>query len=141
MNRNLWIILTVLVILIGGYVLITRSNNSSPTITPTPTPISQVSSTPEATASPTLTEKETNINMSNFSFVPSTVTITKGTKVTWTNNDSVRHDAMSDPGREMFKSQLLEQGQSYSFTFTDAGTFDYFCSVHLNMKGGITVTE
>jgi plastocyanin len=64
--------------------------------------------------------------------------ITVGTTVTWTNMDSAPHTATSSGN---FQSDRLDQGASYSFTFEEAGTFDYFCEFHPNMTSTITVTE
>ena len=64
--------------------------------------------------------------------------ITVGTTVTWTNMDSAPHTATSSGN---FQSDRLDQGQSYSFTFEEAGTFEYFCEFHPNMVSTITVTE
>ena len=61
-----------------------------------------------------------------------------GTTVTWTNMDSAPHTATSSGN---FQSNRLDQGQSFSFTFEEAGTFDYFCEFHPNMTSTITVTE
>ena len=64
--------------------------------------------------------------------------IAAGTTVTWTNNDSAPHTATSSGN---FQSDKLDQGQSYSFAFEEAGTFEYFCEFHPNMVSSITVTE
>ena len=61
-----------------------------------------------------------------------------GTTVTWTNMDSAPHTATSSGN---FQSDRLDQGASFSFTFEEAGTFDYFCEFHPNMTSTITVTE
>lgn len=77
----------------------------------------------------------------NFSFKPSTVTIAVGDTVTWTNQDSgVPHTATSDQGSAVrWDSGLLNTGQSYSFTFHQAGTFTYHCAVHPYMTGTVIV--
>lgn len=61
-----------------------------------------------------------------------------GTKVTWTNNDGAPHTVTSDSGA--FGSQTLNQGNTFSFTFTSAGTFPYHCAFHPGMKGTVIVT-
>jgi plastocyanin len=75
------------------------------------------------------------VNIQNFAFAPETLTVKKGATVTWTNNDSAPHQIKSDT----FNSDRLSGGQSFSFTFNDAGTFDYICSIHPSMKGKIIV--
>lgn len=75
------------------------------------------------------------VNIQNFAFSPSSLTIKKGTTVTWTNNDATPHQIKSGT----FNSVLLSKGQSYSFTFDNAGTFDYSCLPHPSMTAKIIV--
>lgn len=63
--------------------------------------------------------------------------IAVGTTVTWTNMDSAPHTATSSGN---FNSDRLDQGQSFSYTFEEAGTFEYFCEFHPNMVSTITVS-
>ena len=77
----------------------------------------------------------TTVNIQNFAFNPRTSTIKKGSTVTWTNNDSVTHQIKSDT----FNSTPLSTGQSFSFTFTTAGTYAYSCAIHPSMTGQIIV--
>ncbi len=78
-----------------------------------------------------------SVSIKNFSFDPAALTISKGTAVTWTNNDSVAHTATADGGA--FDSGNLDQGKSFSFTFNQSGTFAYHCAIHPYMKAQITV--
>lgn len=89
----------------------------------TPTPI-QVS--PKASIS---------VNIRNFAFTPATLTVKKGTTVTWTNADSAPHQIKSSS----FNSEILNNGQSFSYTFNDVGNFDYLCAIHPYMVGKIVV--
>lgn len=100
-----------------------------PVITP---PV--VSQPPAPPTNGTQTE-HVSIAIQNFAFDPQTKTVAKGATVTWTNNDSVPHQIKSTT----FNSGMLAQGQSYSFTFNAAGSFDYICSVHPSMTGTIIV--
>ena len=75
------------------------------------------------------------ISIKNFAFSPATLTIKKGATVTWTNSDSAPHQIKS----ATFNSAALNQGQSFSFTFNTAGTFDYSCAIHPSMLGKIIV--
>lgn len=77
------------------------------------------------------------VRIANFSFGPNELEIKVGTTVTWTNEDSVAHTATSDDGS--FDSGSLRQGSSYSFTFSEPGTFSYICTFHPSMTGTITV--
>lgn len=73
----------------------------------------------------------------NFAFNPDTLTVPVGTTVTWTNKDSAVHNVISDTGA--FGSENLNQGNSYSFTFTQGGDYPYICTIHPSMKGTIIV--
>jgi len=77
------------------------------------------------------------VDVKNFSFNPSSLTVSKGTKVTWTFDDSAKHNVTDS--KNTFKSSDLSGGGKYSFTFTNAGTYSYICSIHPYMKGTITV--
>lgn len=81
---------------------------------------------------------EINIDIKNYKFNPETITISKGTKVTWTNNDSVPHLIKSDSD-VVFKSSRLDPGQTFSFIFTNIGIINYHCEIHPTMKASITV--
>jgi plastocyanin len=78
------------------------------------------------------------IELKGFAFNPADASVKVGTKVTWTNSDSAAHNVLADDGS--FKSATLNQGDSYSFTPKKAGTFDYVCTFHSNMKARLTVT-
>ena len=80
------------------------------------------------------------VSISNFTFSPTDVTVKKGTKVTWTNNDSVAHTVEFDTDG-IQKSETLGGGGTFSFTFNDEGTFNYICGIHPSMHGTVTVTE
>jgi plastocyanin len=75
--------------------------------------------------------------MTNRSYDPATVTVKVGDTVTWLNQDQPQHDVVADNGE--FKSQLFDLGQSFSFTFTQAGTYPYHCSIHPGMVGTVIV--
>jgi len=77
------------------------------------------------------------VTIDNFSFTPMELDVAAGTEVTWTNKDDVPHTVVSVDGK--FKSRALDTDQTFSFTFKDPGTYDYFCSVHPRMTGKIVV--
>ncbi|MEU7163877.1 cupredoxin family copper-binding protein [Streptomyces morookaense] len=76
--------------------------------------------------------------IANFAYSPSSLTVGKGTKVTWTNDDSAPHTVTSD-GSGPLHSPSLDRGGSFSYTFDSAGTFSYYCTVHPNMHGTVVV--
>ena len=79
------------------------------------------------------------VDISNFAYDAETITVTKGTTVTWTNQDTVDHTVTGTDGGP--DSALLSKGQSYSYTFDEVGTFEYFCKPHPYMTGKVVVTE
>jgi plastocyanin len=81
--------------------------------------------------------KTVEIKIDNFSFAPGTLTVAAGTTVTWTNHDDIPHTAVSTDG--VFKSKVMDTDEKFSYTFTKAGTFPYFCSIHPKMTGTIVV--
>jgi plastocyanin len=61
-------------------------------------------------------------------FDPSTISIKAGTTVTWTNEDSILHHVVHLPEvtqAKLFDSGPLSRGESYSYTFTEKGTYNY----------------
>ncbi len=76
------------------------------------------------------------VSIDNFTFSPAELTVKVGTTVTWKNQDDIPHTVVS-AGK--FKSKALDSDDSYSFTFTAAGDYKYFCSLHPHMTGMIKV--
>jgi plastocyanin len=81
--------------------------------------------------------RSAEVKIDNFSFAPGTFTVAVGTTVTWTNHDDIPHTAVSTDG--VFKSKVMDTDEKFSYTFTKAGTYSYFCSVHPKMTGTIVV--
>lgn len=77
------------------------------------------------------------VSISGFAFEPANLTIAVGDSVTFVNRDNAPHTATQND-RAFDTGRLSRNGQS-TLTFTAAGSFDYFCAVHPNMKGRITV--
>jgi plastocyanin len=71
------------------------------------------------------------------SFVPNPVTVTMGSTVTWTNNDTIGHNTISDSG--VWTSPLIPAGGTFAFTFQSKGTFPYKCTLHQGMVGTVVV--
>jgi amicyanin len=78
------------------------------------------------------------VSIDNFTFSPPSVTIKAGTTVTWINKDDIPHGIASS-NNAFTKSKALDTEDSYSFTFTAPGTYQYFCYVHPRMTGTIVV--
>ena len=77
------------------------------------------------------------VTIDNFSFGPMQLEVPAGTQVTWINKDDVPHTVVGVDHK--FKSRALDTDEKFSFTFQDAGTYEYFCSVHPKMTGKIVV--
>jgi plastocyanin len=94
------------------------------------------------TAPPMTGGEEVEIVMQNTTFQPAEITIQAGTRVTWSNDDPFPHTVTSgtrgDP-TDLFDSGNLGGGQSFSYTFEEAGTYEYFCGIHPGMAGTVIV--
>jgi amicyanin len=92
-----------------------------------------------AVAAPTATPQAATmeVKIDNFSFGPTEVKVAVGTTVTWTNRDDIPHTVVSND--KLFKSKVLDTDEKFSFTFTKAGTYEYFCSIHPHMTGRVVV--
>jgi plastocyanin len=77
------------------------------------------------------------VAIDNFVFGPERLTIKAGTTVTWSNRDDIPHTVASKD--RLFKSKVMDTDESYSFTFSTPGEYDYFCSLHPHMTGTIVV--
>jgi plastocyanin len=78
------------------------------------------------------------VSIDNFTFGPQTLTVKAGTTVTWTNKDDIPH-GLASSNNAFKRSQALDTDDSYSFTFTTPGTYQYFCYLHPHMVGSIVV--
>ena len=91
-----------------------------------------------ASADTAAAAEATMVEIKDFTFVPASLEIPVGSTITWTNSDAAPHTATARD-REVLQSGTLNQGDSYTQTFDQPGTFDYFCEFHANMKGTIVV--
>ena len=80
--------------------------------------------------------EETMVNIDNFTFEPKDLTVKLGTTVTWKNRDDIPHTVVS-AGK--FRSKTMDTDGTFSFTFTAAGDYKYFCSLHPHMTGSVKV--
>jgi plastocyanin len=77
------------------------------------------------------------VKIDNFVFNPPELTIAVGTTVKFVNHDDIPHSVVDK--NKAFRSKALDTDDSFSFTFANAGTFDYFCGLHPHMTGKIIV--
>lgn len=80
--------------------------------------------------------EDTAVHIDNFSFAPNPLEVKVGTTVTWTNRDDIPHTVVC-AGK--FRSKTMDTDGTFSFTFTEAGEYKYFCSLHPHMTGSIKV--
>jgi plastocyanin len=107
----------------AGYTLATHGNHTSSG------PVSRVP----------VAGSHVSVKIVNYAFVPPTLTIKGGTRVTWGNKDSSAHTATADQGS--FETGTLNKGQRMTITFNKPGTFTYHCAFHAFMTGTIKVVS
>lgn len=78
-----------------------------------------------------------SVRIDNFVFGPDVLTVSVGTTVTWVNQDDIPHTVVAND--KSFKSRVLDTDERFSFTFTKAGEYGYFCSLHPHMVGKVIV--
>ncbi|HMH88959.1 MAG TPA: cupredoxin domain-containing protein [Steroidobacteraceae bacterium] len=77
------------------------------------------------------------IEVKDFMFAPTTLTVNSGEQVTWLNKDDEPHTVVSDTG--LFRSSAMDTNESFSFKFDKPGTYHFTCSIHPRMVGTIVV--
>jgi plastocyanin len=97
-----------------------------------------VAADPAATP-PSVRHDHQQIVIGNFTFEPSTLTVSAGAVVTWRNQDDAPHTVIGTDSGSPIKSPPLDSGDGYSLTLTKPGTYHYFCSLHPHMTGTVVV--
>ena len=92
---------------------------------------------PSVTANDQPSAANAEVTIDNFVFGPQTITVPVGATVTWTNRDDIPHTSVSTEG--VFKSKVLDTDEKFSYTFTKAGTYSYYCTIHPKMTGQVIV--
>ena len=98
-----------------------------------------VSSATKTVSAPALQAQASaaEVKIDNFSFGPQTLNVAVGTTVTWVNRDDIPHTVVSNNG--VFKSKVLDTDDKFSYTFSKAGDYPYFCSIHPKMTAKVVV--
>jgi plastocyanin len=81
----------------------------------------------------------TAVVINDFEFRPAELRIAPGTTVTWTNRDDSPHNVASAATPRLFRSRLMEAGESFAFTFDQPGRHDYYCALHPHLTGAVVV--
>jgi plastocyanin len=110
----------------------TNANTAAPTATAAP---AGTTSSNSSVAQVKITEQD-----EKYGFAPATLTVAKGTRVEWSNASDAPHTVTSDSGTTLASDMINPSGGSFSFTFTQPGTYTYHCTIHPYMKGTIVVT-
>jgi len=92
---------------------------------------------PSAPAASTTAKSTLTVNVASFKYLPENAVVAKGAKVTFVNKDKAPHTASAED--KSFDTGRLDLDQEREITFTEAGTFSYFCVYHRFMEAKITV--
>ncbi len=133
MKKGSLIVLIVAVIAIAGVALFTLRPKAD----------EHASMQPSSTATVDQPADANSVVISNYTFNPTPLKVKKGTKVTWTNHDVVKHTVTIDAGQPAGgpDSPLFGKNETFSYTFDSVGTYNYHCSPHPYMHGVVEVTE
>ena len=115
-----------------GTVSVTGSDGGAP---PPPAPAPPPTTPPPPPPPPSTPG---SVSIFDNGYTPASITVTEGSTVTWTNTGAAPHTATDRSGR--FDSGFLMNGEAFSQTFSTAGTYEYFCTIHPEMVATITVT-
>ena len=88
----------------------------------------------------TVAQGVVQVAMKDIKFIPANITVKVGQQINWTNEDQVPHTATTTKG-EKFDSGNVPPGESFKYTLRNRGKIDYFCKIHPQQKGTITITE
>lgn len=146
MKKNGLIIGLVILVLIGaGIVWLIVNKTSSPSTHNNSSNNTSGTNSTDNSATQTVQSGNVAVAMQDEAFSPQSIKIKKGTKVTWTNNDSMQHNVVADDASNAAglptDNELFGKGGTYSFTFNTTGTFSYHCTVHPFMTGSVEVVD
>ncbi len=139
MKKICFIGLSVIIVLLSGCNYQPKIETiSQPTVTQTlPTgTVTETAGIITETATPAITSELVLVQIKGFAYNPGTITVPKGTTVTWTQMDTGVQHTVTGNG---FDSGILNAGDTFTWTFKKAGTFSYICSTHPNMIGMVVV--
>ena len=79
------------------------------------------------------------VTIVDFAFEPEILTTTAGSTIVWTNEDGVAHTVTSE-GPGPLDSGTLDGGDTYEASFSEPGTYAYFCEIHPSMRATVEVS-
>ncbi len=131
-----------------GYDLVFKKEKEAPA---TKTPGEIIKITPKITIPPEVPAemrekllegtplKKLEAKITAAGFIPATLTLSVGDRVTWTNDDQADHQ-LQDSG-DLWGSKVIKPGGSYTQVFDVSGTYEYFCKLHPSLKGKVIVEK
>lgn len=103
---------------------------------------SEEESTRQAPTTSTPATSAVSVDIQDFKYKPSIVTVKAGGKVTWVNRDAAKHNSQTDAdAKRNFNTGDITQGKKQTVTFTTPGSFEYYCIYHRFMNGTVKVVE
>ena len=115
-----------------GTIVVTGGTTPTTTVPPSTT----TTTTPPTTTPPA--PGSGDVDIVDLAFSPASLTVSTGATVSWVNSGALPHTVTATDSS--FDSGFMFTGDSYSRTFSSAGTFNYLCTLHPEMTGTITVT-
>jgi len=115
-----------------GTISVTGGDGSTPPPVDPPPP-----TTPSTTVVPPSPAPPGDVTIFDNGYTPATKTVTAGTAVTWSNTGALPHTVTDRAG--LFDSSFVMAGETFQRTFDTPGTFSYFCTIHPEMVGTISV--
>jgi len=125
--------LLLMALLIIGFGISCQSQTPAPAL-PTPSQGLPEETTPGASP---VTPSTVEVTIEGFAYKPAALNILVGTTVTWYNKDSVTHTVTARD--KSFDSGSLSLNDTFSYTFEQSGTFEYYCTIHPYMEGKVVV--
>ena len=122
----------------AGLALVTACTSGHSAASAPPGDSTSGMSMPSSAAAPGPAVSANAVAIQGFAFSPASITVKVGTTVTWTNHDTDAHTVTANPGP--FKSKTLDTGDTFSYTFTAPGSFEYLCTIHPFMTAKVVVT-
>ena len=115
----------------------------SGTVTESPTKTTGTTTTKGTTRQPPkagTTRDVLRVTIKDIKFMPHDVVVRAGQKVRWANDDTIAHNVVATKGAS-FQSEILDAGDTFSYTPRKTGTIDYVCTIHSGQDGKLIVRK